>query len=154
MSTEIMNPEEEYKISPEALQIASTYLACHDTKETAEALGIEPEKVTYYLRKPDVKRFVDTIFLEQGYMNRGKLQETMDNLFELKLEEMEETGLGTNKDIIELLTLQHKMRMDEINALNKSSPQIKNQVNFQQNNDSPQFGANIDALIGALNKPK
>ena len=88
MSTEIANPEETYNISPEAIEIASKYLVHHDTKETAEALGIAPEKVTYYLRKPDVKRFIDTIFMEQGFMNRGKIQETMDKLFEIKLEEM------------------------------------------------------------------
>ena len=45
MSTEIANPEEKYKMSPEALEITSMYLACHDIKETSLALGIEPEKV-------------------------------------------------------------------------------------------------------------
>jgi len=154
MSTEIANPEEQYKISPEALEIASTYLACHDTKETAMVLGIEPERVTYYLRKPDVRRFIDTIFLEQGYMNRNKIQDMMDKLFKMKLEEMEDTEMGTSKDIVDLLTLQHKMRMEEIKAMKESAPIIKQQVNFQQNNDNPQFGPNIGALAAALSKPR
>ena len=152
MSTEIANPEETYNISPEALEIASTYLVHHDTKETAEALGIAPEKVTYYLRKPDVKRFIDTIFMEQGFMNRGKIQETMDKLFEIKLEEMQDTEMGTSKDILDLMKLQHDMRMAEIKAMKDASPVIKNQLNLQQNNSGPTFGQNIDALTAALNK--
>jgi len=155
MSTEIANPEETYNISPEALEIASTYLACHDTKETALTLGVDPERVNYYLRKPDVKRFIDTIFMEQGFMNRGKIQETMDKLFEIKLEEMEDTEMGTSKDILELLTLQHKMRMEEIKAMKDLQPAggttIKNQTNIQQN--GPSFGTNLDGLVSALNKP-
>lgn len=155
MSTEIANPEEAYKISPEALEVASTYLELHDTKETALVLGIEPEKVNYYLRKPDVKRFIDTIFLEQGYMNRGKIQEVMDKLFEIKVEEMEDSEMGTKKDIVDLLTLQHKMRMEEIKALKDAQPagtHVKNQINVQQN--APSFGTNYDSLVSALNKPK
>lgn len=148
MNTEIAAPDEGYKISPEALEIAKTYMACHDTKETALALGIAPEKVSYYLRKPDVKRFVDTIFLEQGYMNRSKLQDVMDDLFQKKLEEMEESEMGTSKDILDLLTLQHRMRMEEIKAMDEkvSGTNIKNQVNV----GAPSFGTNYDSLIGNL----
>lgn len=150
MSTEIANPDEQYKISPEALEVASTYLTCHDTKETALVLGIEPERVTYYLRKPDVKRFIDTLFMEQGFMNQSKIQDVMDKIIEIKLEEMEETEMGSGKDIIDILTLQHKMRMEILKAQQptNSNPSIKNQVNVQQNG----FGTNIDALVGALNK--
>ena len=156
MDTQIANPDTEYKISPEALEVAKTYLACHDTKETALSLGIEQDKVTYYLRKPEVKRFVDNIFLEQGYMNRGKLQEVMDKLFELKLEEMEDSEIGSNKDILDIVALQHKMRMEEIKALKEAfgtQTNVKNQVNIQQNGT---FGDNYDNLmsriVGAGNK--
>ena len=151
MDNQIANPDTEYKISPEALEVAKTYLACHDTKETALSLGIEQDKVTYYLRKPEVKRFVDNIFLEQGYMNRSKLQEVMDKLFELKLEEMEDSEIGSNKDILDIVALQHKMRMEEIKALKEAfgnQTNVKQQINFQQNN--PTFGENYDNLISRI----
>lgn len=151
MDTQIANPDTEYSISPEALEVAKTYLTCHDTKETANILEIDQEKVSYYLRKPDVKRFIDNIFLEQGYMNRGKLQEVMDTLFELKIEEMEDSEIGTNKDILDLIALQHKMRMEEIKALEKAfggtTQNVKQQVNIQQNGT---FGDNYDNLLGKL----
>jgi hypothetical protein len=155
MDTQIAAPDEGYKISPEALEIAKTYLACHDTKETALALGIPPEKVSYYLRKPDVKRFVDAIFLEQGYMNRGKLQDVMDDLFEKKLEEMEDSEMGTSKDIVDLITLQHKMRMEEIKALKDAglAPNSGTTVRQQINVGGPAFGGdNYNNLLGELIK--
>lgn len=154
-NTQIAAPDEEYKISPEALEIAKTYLACHDTKETAQALGIEPEKVNYYLRKPDVKRFIDAIFLEQGYMNRGKLQEVMDELFDKKLEEMEDSEMGTTKDILDLVKLQHDMRMAEIKALKDAglTPQGGTTVKQQINVGGPAFGGdNYNNLLGELIK--
>lgn len=155
MSTQIANPEEKYKVSPEALEIASTYLSCHDTKETAEILGIDPQRVNYYLRKPDVKRFIDTIFLEQGYMNRSKIQDIMDKLIEIKLEEMEDTEMGSGKDILDIIALQNKMRMDEAKLQQTptaSGTTIRNQVNVQQNGLG--YGKNIDALVGALDEGK
>lgn len=155
-NTQIAAPDEEYKISPEALEIAKTYLTCHDTKETALALGIPPEKVSYYLRKPDVKRFVDTLFMEQGYMNRTKLQDIMDDLFEKKLEEMEDSEMGSNKDILEIVKLQHEMRMAELKLEEKRYGPGNGGTNIKQQtviNGTPDFGgSNYNGLLGQLIK--
>lgn len=151
-NTQIAAPDEGYKISPEALEIAKTYMACHDTKETALALGIEQEKVSYYLRKPDVRRFVDTVFLEQGYMNRGKLQDVMDDLFEKKLEEMAESEMGTTKDILDIMQLQHKMRMEyakEMKEVNTGNGGTTNNIKVS---GPASFGDNYDNLLGQLIK--
>jgi len=149
MSTQIAAPDEDFGVSPESLEIAKTYLACGDSKTTAEALGIPVEKVSYYLRKPEVKRFIDTIFFEQGYMNRGKLQEIMDKLLDIKVEEMQDSEIGTNKDILDIIQLQHKMRIEELKLEQSSSgsgTNIKQQINVQ----NPSFGTNYDNLLGKL----
>lgn len=139
--------ENEVRISPEALEVAKTYLVTQDSKETALSLNITPEEVSYYLRKPEVKRFIDTIFLEQGYMNKNKLQAIMDKLFDLKVEEMEEAEIGTNKDILDLVALQHKMRMEELKLLKETQAPIKNQVNIQNNLEN-----NYSSLMNRLIK--
>ena len=154
-NTQIAAPDEGYKISPEALEVAKTYMACHDTKETALALGIAPEKVSYYLRKPDVKRFVDTMFMEQGYMNRAKLQDVMDDLFEKKLEEMMDSEMGTSKDILELVALQSKMRIEELKLLKEmgsgnGGTNIKSQTVINAGSDFG--GSNYQGLLGQLIK--
>lgn len=148
MENQIATIEDEYKISPEALEVAKTYLTCHDTSETANLLGIETERVSYYLRKPDVKRFIDNLFLEQGYMNQAKMQEVMDMLFVQKLEEMEEAETGTSKDILDILTLQHKMRMEYLKEVKEMNPiNVKQVNNIQQNGP---FGDNYNDLVGKL----
>ena len=149
METQIADPTEEYRVSPEALEIAKTYLGCFDVSVTAQALGVDSEKVAYYLRKPEIKRFIDTHFMEQGYMNRNKIQEVMDKVLELKIEEMEESEMGSNKDIIDILQLQHKMRMDYLKEAKEAEPITKQQINIGDSAVA-EMGSNYNGLLGKL----
>lgn len=149
MSNSIINPEEEYRMSPEMLEVTTTYLETCDIDQTAEMLGIDRERVTYYLNKPEAKRFVDTVFLDQGYLNRHKLQAAFTKIIDMKLEELDEAELGSSKDIADLLMMVHKISMDtrkEINeALKPSAPTT--QINQQFNG---QFGENYNSLLEKL----
>ena len=89
MSKDLLNPEDTYNMSPEALAVANNYLETNDVGDTARALSIPREKVTYYLNKREVKKYIDTIFLEQGYLNRGKLADAVTRIIEKKLEEFQ-----------------------------------------------------------------
>ncbi len=143
------NDNSEVRVSPEAMEIATTYLECADIKTTAEILGIDAEKVSYYLNKKEVKRFVDNVFLDQGYLNRHKLQETMTYLIETKMDELKEAEVGSSKDIADLLALAHKMRMEEIRATQaefKEGGGTKVVVNAGQ----PAFGDNYSSLMSKL----
>jgi hypothetical protein len=150
MTTEIMSPDEEWKMSPEMQAVAESYLVTTDVRLTAQDLGIPKEKVTYYLNKPECKRFIDTIFLEQGYLNRHRLQDIMSEVMELKLEEMRESEMGSNKDIADLVMMLHKMRMDEVKTTTTSATP-SNQTNVQINNGAG-FGDNYNALLQKLIK--
>ena len=146
---ELADPAAEIRISPEALEVATTYLECADRKVTAEVLGINIEQVNYILNKKEVKRFVDNVFLDQGYLNRHKLQATMTNLIEKKLEELEEADVGSSKDILDLIQAAHKMRMEEIKAMaaletSQKSPGV---VNIK---GTAQFGNNYSSLLSKL----
>jgi len=150
MTTEIMNPDEEWQMSPEMLAVAESYIATTDIRLTAQELNIPKEKVSYYLNRPECKRFIDTIFLEQGYLNRHRLQDILSNVIEKKLEEMEESELGSSKDIADLILLAHKMRMDEIKTTQVTTGP-RNQTNVQINN-GPGFGDNYNSLLEKLVK--
>lgn len=144
------NPDEKFKLDPEALEIANTYLQTFDYGETAQLLGISRDEVVHYLNKKEVKRFVDAVFLEQGYMNRHTLQNTMSSIIEKKLEEMEETELASTKDIAELLMMAHKMRMEEMKVMIQleaasSDKKPGTQVNVQNN-----YGSNYGELMSKL----
>lgn len=157
MSKDLLNPEETYNMSPEALVVANEYLQTNDVGATAIKLNMPSNKVTQYLNKREVKRYIDTIFLEQGYFNRGKIAQAMTDIIEKKLEELEEAEMSSTKDIADLLQMAHKMRMDEIKAIqteDKGNTTIKNQTNVQQNFASSEFGENYVGLLDKLNGSK
>lgn len=143
------------RIAPEALSVAEKYLTTMDINATADSLGLSTEEVTSYLAKREVKTYVDTVFLDVGYRNRFKLAATMDQVIEQKLEELDESEMGSNKDIADLLALAHKMRMDEIKAqtdlVKAEQSQVKQQTNVQIN-ETPFGSGNYGELMKKLLK--
>jgi predicted transcriptional regulator len=148
-------PNELVPISPEALEILNVYLQTQDINATARELDIHPTQVSQYLRKSEVKNYLDHVYLSAGYRNRDRLAEVMDKIIEDKLSEMMETGLASTKDISELLMMQHKMRMDEIKAMTDIEKvregNIKKQTNVQINTGGSPYGeGQYGALLGQL----
>jgi len=134
------------KISPEGLRIAETYLIQGNLQDTANALLMEPFEVSDYLQTREVKAYIDHAYLEGGYRNRNKIAEALDNIIELKLEEMAESEMGSTKDIADLLQMAHKMRMEEIKAMeNTTKIQTQNNVLI-----TDAGGSNYNKLLGKL----
>lgn len=144
-------------IQPEGLQIAETYLMLGgDSKRVSQELGMSIAEVDAQLKKKEVSSYIDRQFNEVGFNNKHRLHGVMDQLINLKLEEIEETGVGTSLDIAELLKLKHKMKMDEIKAQadllkagGANTP--TSQTNIQNNISMPGAGdENYMALLGKL----
>ncbi len=151
MSTELV---EITSMSPEGLEIANAYLMNgSDTQKAAEDLQLSPDIVHQWLKKPEIRNYIDSLYFESGFRNRNKIGAVMDALISSKLEEMDETGMGTSMDIADLIKLQHSIKMKEMEmqiklmeaeTKAKTTP-IINQTNNVQNNISG--GANYDALL-------
>lgn len=145
---------EDALVSPEALQIANTYLKTTSVAETAKQLALPEDEVSRYLNQREVKKYVDTVFLDVGYRNRFRLASTLDDIIEKKLEELDEADMTSNKDIADLLQMAHKMRMDEMKAQTESTKadqsQIKNQTNVQINDNSSFGEGNYGELMKKL----
>ena len=140
----------EIVIAPEWLAIANIYLERGSIEETARALAIPAYQVTETLGKREVRAYLDNVYLDLGYRNRSTIAAAMDKIIEQKMNEMEESEMGSSKDIAELLMMAHKMRMDEIKALN-TGDSIKQQTNVQINNPG---GANYGAFLQKLMEPQ
>lgn len=143
--------QNEIKISAEVLEICRTYLETWSIEETSKATGIAVIEIEAILNRKEVRRYIDSVFLEQGYLNRFKINDAFSRLVEKKLEEMEESGIGSNKDLADLLFMFHKMRIDELRRItdeNKKGP--TSQKNVQINN----FGDNYTALTETLLRKK
>lgn len=144
----LTNPNETFSLSPEALAFTDVYLNTLDINETAKELEIPVEDATKFLAKKEVKRFIDTIFLEQGYMNKFALKGLLETAIKSKLEEAEETGVYTNKDLLDIVKLMHDMRKDELKLL-EAQQAIGQQTNVQVNS----YGDNLSSLISQLVNP-
>lgn len=147
-------PAEYVQISPEALEVANCYLQTQDIRVVADELSLPVDLVTDIMNRREVKAYVDHVFLDTGFNNRYKMRRAMDAVIQKKFQEMEEAGVGSNKDIVEIMALSHKMTMDILNAQialekargEKATP--KSQVNVQINNDNG--GSNYDKLLSKL----
>ena len=65
---------------------------------------------------PEVKKYIDTVYLDMGYRNKNNIATVLDEMIQSKLEEAQESGVYSNKDLADLLQISHRMRMDEIKA--------------------------------------
>jgi DNA-binding MarR family transcriptional regulator len=152
------SPAEYVEISPEALEVANCYLQTQDVREVSEQLGISVGLVTDILARREVKGYIDHVFLDSGFNNKYKMRRAMDAIIAKKFQEMEEANTGTNKDILEVLALSHKMTMDQLDRqiqlekLRSERAAPKNQVNVQVNNASPQ--SNYEQLLSKLMQPR
>src|SRR4030065_68604 len=142
-------PAEVLNISPENLTCANAYLELQSIPEVASRLGVPIEMVTQILARREIKAYIDHVFLDMGYNNRGRVRNLLDGIINKKLEEMEESGIGSSKDITEILALSHKITLDILNtqikleeAKNKNT-NIKHQTNVQINDG----GSNYQALL-------
>ena len=69
------NPLTEYTVSPELFEVTTQYAKTLSIEETAKALDLPKQTVVAILDKKEAKRYIDAIFLEQGYMHRNKLND-------------------------------------------------------------------------------
>lgn len=144
MTTALTNPDEQYRINPEALAFVETYLSTLSVDETAKTLQISREEAVGYLKQKEVQRFMDTVFMEQGYMNRFKLTALVDKVIESKLEEAEETGVYSGKDLMDVLEFMYKMQNDQSKREDKTPGK---QTNVQVNNYGDNLGGLIDRIV-------
>ena len=136
------------KISPEGFDIANAYLVYGDVKNTAEQLDLPQYEVVKVLQTPEVKRYLDGVYLDMGYRNKNKLGALLDEMIESKIEEARESGVYTSKDLLELLQMAHKFRMDEIKAAKDAMPGTAIQVNNNNYGGGEQYNALMKELLG------
>lgn len=135
------------KISPEGLELANAYLSLGSVDAAAEEMGVPVEKAAALLDKREIKNYITSVYMDRGYRNRFKLGGLIDEIIESKLEEARESEVYSSKDLMDIIALAHKMRMDEIAAQQKSESQsIANQTNVQINGGN--YGKLMDKLLG------
>ena len=127
-------------ISPEGLEVANCYLQFGNIRAVCDFMQVAEDKVVEVLNKREVKKYIDTVYLDMGYRNKNNIATVLDEMIQNKLEEAQETGVYSSKDLADLLQMAHRMRMDEIKAqmeiTKAETTNIKTQNNVQINNES------------------
>jgi len=100
-------------MSPEQQLIVDKYLTLKDPVMVASALNMDKNKVLKILKAPSIRRYLDEIYLQQGFANKHKLQGLLDTMIDQKLEDALDSGVYTKKDLADLLELSHKFRVAE-----------------------------------------
>jgi len=136
---------EEYKISPEAMEFTDTYLSTLDVDETCKILDISAEEGQAYLRKKEVKRFIDNVYMEAAYFNKLKIQKVLNDIVTEKLEEAIETGISTKYDILDVLKMIQSMKESEHKM---QATTTNNKTTNIQNN----YGSNLSNLLDKIGK--
>lgn len=146
-------------ISPEGLEVANSYLQFGNIRGVCDHLQVAENKVVEILNKREVKKYIDTVYLDIGYRNKNNIGSVLDEMIASKLEEAQESGIYSSKDLADLLQMAHKMRMDEIKAqadlAKTESNNIKNQTNVQINEGVPfgqgNYGKLMEKLLNGTN---
>lgn len=145
------SPAETLAISPEALEISNAYLQYQSIPEVSKRLGVPTEIVSQTLDRREVRAYIDNVFLDYGFNNRFKVRGILDEVIKRKLQQMDEDDVGSEKDIVDILALSHKMSMDildrQIKLEQVKAGNIKNQTNVQINNTG---GAKYENLMERL----
>ena len=143
-------------ISPEGLEVANSYLTFGNIRAVVEQLGVTENKVVELLNKREVKKYIDTVYLDMGYRNKNNIASLLDEMIGSKLDEAKESGVYSNKDLADLLQMAHKMRMDEIKAQAEfqkaEASNVRSQTNIQVNEGVPFGQGNYGKLMEKLLK--
>lgn len=143
------------EVSPEAITVMNSYLqnGC-SMKETATQLGMPIENVSTFLSQRSVKTLLDQQFAEAGFRNRDRMFGLLDEIINAKIEEMEETGMLPDMDIVTLLEKQHKMKMQELQMSMKLQETVNNNTVNNNTQINIQGGENYNALLEKIIKGK
>lgn len=116
------------KINPENLEVANAYLSTGSAITAASQLGVTPDAVYAVLEKSEVKDYINSVYQDQGYRNRFRLAELLDEVIESKLQEARDSDMYSSKDLVDIIALAHKISTDH----SKTSAPAK-QTNVQLN---------------------
>ena len=145
-------PAEVLAIAPEAIEIANAYLQTNNINAAAEMCGMSVALASDMLERKEVRSYINRVYFDLGFNNRVKMRRAMDALISRKFKELEESDMGSSKDIADLLALSHKMTMEQLDkelALEKlrAGAGIKNQLNVQINEAGDKYGQLINKLL-------
>ena len=74
-------------LDPVVLALANDYLSGKGVTDIADEYGISEDRVTAVIEKKEVKNYIDSVFATQGYLNRIKRINLINQVIDQKIQE-------------------------------------------------------------------
>ena len=114
-------------LDPVVLALANDYLSGKGVGEIAEEYGITEDRVTAVIEKKEVKNYIDSVFATQGYLNRIKRINLINQVIDQKIQEAGETGIYSKKDLLDWM--KHLQEVETALKPKQSGPAVAVQIN-------------------------
>jgi 3-hydroxyisobutyrate dehydrogenase-like beta-hydroxyacid dehydrogenase len=136
------------KMAPENLEVANAYLSTGNALTAAGQLGCEPNQVYEILEKSEVKDYINSVYLDQGYRNRFRLAELLDEVLENKLLEARESDQYSSKDLVDIIALAHKVSEDHRKEAKATTTIRQQNVQINSPFGEGNYGKLMEKLLG------
>jgi len=108
LNAELEAPE----LDPRHLVLANELLTGKSIQDLAAQFSMSEDLVSSICERPEVKQYVNTVYLTQGYLHRSKRLNIINKVIDSKLEEALETGVYSKRDLLEWMKLLNEMERD------------------------------------------
>ena len=114
-------------LDPVVLALANDYLSGKGVVEIADEYGISEDRVTSVIEKKEVKNYIDSVFATQGYLNRIKRINLINQVIDQKIQEAVETGIYSKKDLLDWM--KHLQEVEKDLKPKTQGPAVAVQIN-------------------------
>ena len=114
-------------LDPVVLALANDYLSGKGVVEIADEYGITEDRVTAVIEKKEVKNYIDSVFATQGYLNRIKRINLINQVIDQKIQEAVETGIYSKKDLLDWM--KHLQEVEKDLKPKQQGPAVAVQIN-------------------------
>ena len=115
------------KLDPVLLAIANDYLAGEGVDKISKEYGVTQDRVAAVLDKDDVRKYIDNVYVTQGYLNRVRRMALVNQVIEQKVQDALESGVWSKRDLLDWM--KHLNELEETAKPKKASPQVAVQIN-------------------------
>ena len=114
-------------LDPVVLALANDYLFGKGVVEIADEYGISEDRVTAVIEKKEVKNYIDSVFATQGYLNRIKRINLINQVIDQKIQDAVETGIYSKKDLLDWM--KHLQEVETSLKPKQTGPAVAVQIN-------------------------
>ena len=114
-------------LDPVVLALANDYLSGKGVVEIADEYGISEDRVTAVIEKKEVKNYIDSVFATQGYLNRIKRINLINQVIDQKIQDAVETGIYSKKDLLDWM--KHLQEVETSLKPKQTGPAVTVQIN-------------------------